>query len=93
MADRDENLRRTSCAAKLAVDSAVIAVAGLISPLREQRLAMRAMFAEGDFILVHVDVSADSQASSDIVSSVLAAPVFGRVIQGTWHLLLSPQQQ
>ncbi|KAK9805810.1 hypothetical protein WJX73_002577 [Symbiochloris irregularis] len=55
MADRNENLRRTSCAAKLAVDSAVIVLAGLISPLREQRLATRAMFAEGDFILVHVD--------------------------------------
>lgn len=55
-ADRNENIRRAAEVARLFVDAGVIVIAALISPLREQRNAARALFAPADFVEVFVDV-------------------------------------
>ena len=53
--DRNENIRRVAEVAKLMVDAGLIVIVALISPFREQRDAARALFAQGEFVEVHVD--------------------------------------
>ena len=53
-ADRSENIRRIGEVAKLFVDAGVVVLAALISPFRADRERVRALFAPGDFIEVHV---------------------------------------
>ena len=54
-ADRTENIRRVAEAARLFVDAGTIVIVALISPLRAQRAAARALFSPGDFLEVFVD--------------------------------------
>lgn len=54
--DRNENVRRVAEVARLFVDAGTIVIAALISPLRAQRRAARALFKPGDFLEVFVDV-------------------------------------
>lgn len=54
-ADRAENIRRIGEVAKLMVDAGLIVVTAFISPFREDRERVRAMFAKGEFIEVFVD--------------------------------------
>ncbi len=53
--DRAENVRRAAETAKLMVDAGLIVIVALISPLRAQRDAARALVAEREFIEVFVD--------------------------------------
>ena len=53
--DRAENIRRAAETAKLMVDAGLIVIVALISPLRAQRDAARALVAEREFIEVFVD--------------------------------------
>ena len=53
-ADRTENIRRVAEVAKLFTDCGVLAFTSFISPYRADRAAARALFADGDFIEVHV---------------------------------------
>jgi adenylylsulfate kinase len=53
--DREENIRRIGCVAKLFCDAGVIAITAFISPYRVDRDRARAAVAEGDFIEVFVD--------------------------------------
>lgn len=53
-ADRTENIRRAAEVARLFVDAGVVVIAAFISPLRSQRDAARALFAQGDFLEVFV---------------------------------------
>lgn len=55
-ADRVENMRRVAEVARLFVDAGVVVLVAFISPFRAERQAARALFAEGDFLEVHVDV-------------------------------------
>ena len=55
--DRSENIRRVGEAAKLFVDAGLIVIAAFISPLRADRDAVRAKFAEGDFLEVFCSAS------------------------------------
>jgi bifunctional enzyme CysN/CysC len=55
-ADRIENIRRIAEVARLMVDAGLIVVAAFISPFRAEREMARALFAEGEFFEVHVDV-------------------------------------
>jgi len=53
--DRTENIRRIGEVAKLFNDSGVVVFTAFISPYREDRDAVRALMAEGDFVEVWVD--------------------------------------
>ncbi|XP_021802498.1 adenylyl-sulfate kinase 3-like isoform X2 [Prunus avium] len=54
--DRAENIRRIAEVAKLFADAGIICIASLISPYRKDRDVCRALFPEGDFIEVFMDV-------------------------------------
>jgi bifunctional enzyme CysN/CysC len=54
-ADRVENIRRVAEVARLMVDAGLIVMTAFISPFRAERDMARKLFAEGDFIEVHVD--------------------------------------
>ncbi len=57
--DRMENVRRAAETAKLMVDAGLIVIVALISPLRSQRDAARALVAEREFIEIFVDAPLD----------------------------------
>jgi len=54
-ADRVENIRRIAEVAKLMADAGLVVMTAFISPFRSERDIARSLFAEGDFIEVHVD--------------------------------------
>jgi len=53
--DREENIRRIGCVAKLFCDAGIVAITAFISPYRADRDRARAMVAEGDFVEIFVD--------------------------------------
>ena len=55
-ADRIENIRRAGEVARLMTEAGLIVLAAFISPFRADRDMVRAMFAAGDFVEIHVDV-------------------------------------
>ena len=54
-ADRVENIRRIAEVAKLMVDAGLIVMTAFISPFIAERRMARELFADGDFIEIHVD--------------------------------------
>ncbi len=54
-AARSENIRRVGEVARLMVDAGLIVLVALISPFRAERDKVRALFAAGQFIEIHVD--------------------------------------
>jgi bifunctional enzyme CysN/CysC len=56
-ADRVENIRRIAEVSKLMLDAGLIVIASFISPFRAERQMARSLFAECEFIEVHVDAS------------------------------------
>ena len=54
-ADRSENIRRVAEVAKLMVDAGLIVLVTLISPLRKDRDAARALFGEDEFFEIFMD--------------------------------------
>jgi adenylylsulfate kinase len=64
--DRSENIRRISEAAKLLVESGVIAMTAFISPFRADRQRARSIFPHGDFIEIFCDASLDVCEQRDI---------------------------
>lgn len=57
--DRRENIRRVGEVAKLFTDAGVVVLAAFISPYREDRDRVRALFDPGDFIEIHVKCELD----------------------------------
>lgn len=55
-ADRIENIRRAAEVAKLMVDSGLVVITAFISPFSPERDAARALFDDGDFIEVYLDI-------------------------------------
>lgn len=53
--DRQENLRRVGEVARLMVDAGLVVLAAFVSPYQAERDAIRAHFAEGEFVEVFVD--------------------------------------
>jgi adenylylsulfate kinase len=53
--DREENIRRIGCVAKLFCDAGLIAITAFISPYRIDRDRVRATLPAGDFIEIFVD--------------------------------------
>ncbi|TDN46976.1 adenylyl-sulfate kinase [Azoarcus indigens] len=54
-AARSENIRRVGEVARLMVDAGLIVLVALISPFRAERDKVRALFAAGEFVEIHVD--------------------------------------
>jgi bifunctional enzyme CysN/CysC len=64
-ADRVENIRRAGEVAKLLVDAGVIVVGAFISPFAAERETVRALFAEGEFLEIFLDVPPELAAARD----------------------------
>ncbi|HUJ56071.1 MAG TPA: sulfate adenylyltransferase subunit CysN [Gaiellaceae bacterium] len=64
-ADRAEHNRRAGEVAKLMTEAGLIVVAALVSPFRADRETARALFGEGEFLEVHVDLPAELAAERD----------------------------
>jgi bifunctional enzyme CysN/CysC len=64
-ADRAENNRRAGEVAKVLTDAGLVVVAAFVSPFRADRATARALFGEGEFVEVHVDVPAEVAAARD----------------------------
>jgi adenylylsulfate kinase len=64
--DRTENIRRIGEVAKLFSDAGVIAMTSFISPYRADRDAVRALFAKGDFVEVHVAATVETCEGRDV---------------------------
>ncbi|MHA3738595.1 adenylyl-sulfate kinase [Pseudomonas sp. Eth.TT006] len=62
---RRENTRRMAEVARLMVDAGLIVIVAAISPFRAERDAARRLFAQGDFIEVHVSTSLQVCARRD----------------------------
>ncbi len=65
-ADRNENLRRVGAVAGLMLDAGLIVLSAFVSPLRNQRDAIRASLPAGRFIEVHVATSLDVCEQRDV---------------------------
>jgi adenylylsulfate kinase len=63
--DRAENIRRIGEVAKLFTDAGVITLASFISPYKQDRDAVRALHATGDFIEIYVKVSVEAATKRD----------------------------
>jgi adenylylsulfate kinase len=63
--DRTENIRRIGEVAKLFADAGVITLVSFISPYRNDRDAVRALHAPGDFVEIYVKVSVETAARRD----------------------------
>lgn len=64
-ADRVENIRRVSEAARMFVDAGLIVLVSLISPYRADRLAARERMGTGDFIEIFVDTPIEACEARD----------------------------
>lgn len=63
--DRTENIRRIGEVGKLFADSGTIVTTAFISPYREDRDAVRALFSSGEFIEIYVNASLETCESRD----------------------------
>ena len=63
--DRTENIRRVSEVAKLMVDAGLVVITAFISPLRADRDAARALFADGAFVEVVADAPLEEGEKRD----------------------------
>ena len=64
-ADRAENNRRAAEIAKLMSEAGLIVIAAFVSPFRADRETTRALFGDGEFLEVHVDLPAELAAERD----------------------------
>jgi adenylyl-sulfate kinase len=54
-ADRSENIRRVGEVAKLLLDAGLLVICAFISPYKRDRQMVRSLFAQGDFLEIHLD--------------------------------------
>ena len=64
-ADRVENIRRTAEVAKLMVEAGLIVITAFISPFRSERDMARALFEDGEFVEIFLDVPLDVAEERD----------------------------
>ena len=65
-ADRVENIRRVAEVARLMVDAGLIVMVSFISPFLSERRMARELFAQGEFIEVHVNTSIEACEQRDV---------------------------
>lgn len=63
--DRIENLRRVGEVAKILHDAGLVVLASFISPFKKDRKKIRSLFADGDFIEIHIKASLDAVKARD----------------------------
>ncbi|MBM7586939.1 adenylylsulfate kinase [Bacillus pakistanensis] len=63
--DRLENIRRIGEVSRLFVDAGVLTLTAFISPFRKDRDQVRSLFAEGEFIEIHVKASIEACEARD----------------------------
>lgn len=64
--DRKENIRRIGEMTRLFVEAGVVAMTAFISPFREERERVRALFQPGEFIEVYCDCSLETCEARDV---------------------------
>ena len=64
--DRVENIRRVAEVAKLMTDAGLVVLVSFISPFRAEREMARALFADGEFLEVHVDTTLAEAERRDV---------------------------
>jgi len=64
--DRKENIRRIGEAAKLMMESGVIAMTAFISPFKKDRNLVRQLLPQGDFIEIYCNTSLEACESRDV---------------------------
>ncbi|MGH3050069.1 MAG: adenylyl-sulfate kinase, partial [Gaiellaceae bacterium] len=64
-AGRAENNRRAGEVARLMTDAGLIVIAAFVSPFGADRETTRSLFAEGEYLEVHVDLPAEQAAERD----------------------------
>lgn len=64
-ADRTENIRRIGEVGKLFVEAGIITTTAFISPYREDRDQVRALFAPGEFVEIYVKASVETCEKRD----------------------------
>ena len=64
--DRKENIRRIGEAAKLMMESGVIAMTAFISPFKKDRNLVRQLLLQGDFIEIYCKASLETCESRDV---------------------------
>ena len=64
--DRKENIRRIGEAAKLMMESGVIAMTAFISPFKKDRNLVRQLLPQGDFIEIYCNTSLEVCESRDV---------------------------
>ena len=64
--DRKENIRRIGEAAKLMMESGVIAMTAFISPFKKDRNLVRKLLPQGDFIEIYCNASLEACESRDV---------------------------
>jgi len=64
--DRKENIRRIGEAAKLMMESGVIAMTAFISPFKKDRNLVRQLLPQGDFIEIYCNASLEMCESRDV---------------------------
>jgi len=64
--DRKENIRRIGEAAKLMMESGVIAMTAFISPFKKDRNLVRQSLPQGDFIEIYCNASLEACESRDV---------------------------
>mgnify|MGYP005748263423 CR=1 FL=1 len=63
--DRIENLRRVGEVARILYDAGVVVLASFISPYEKDREAIKNLFADEDFIEIHIDADLETLKSRD----------------------------
>jgi len=64
--DRTENIRRIGEVSKLMIESGFIIMAAFISPFREDRIAVRNLISNGDFIEIYCQASLETCEARDV---------------------------
>tara|TARA_B100000586_G_scaffold195684_1_gene144492 strand:+ start:127 stop:726 length:600 start_codon:yes stop_codon:yes gene_type:complete len=64
--DRKENIRRIGEVTKLMMDAGLIIMTAFISPFREDRIAVRNLISDGDFIEIYCNASLETCEARDL---------------------------
>ena len=64
--DRKENIRRVGEVSKLMLEAGFIVMNAFISPFREDRIAVRNLFSNGDFIEIYCKASLETCETRDV---------------------------
>lgn len=93
--DRRENLRRAGAVARILFDAGVVVLCAFVSPFREDRDRLRALFPPGRFLEVHLEAGPEVCRGRD-PKGLYAAAAEGRLtgltgVDAPWEPPLAPE--